>query len=73
MKTSLTQKELILIANGPNGLNRYVDYRMPKKHIMLFIEHALRGEQPAWLAMANEVVAHDKQWKRERLLKELGI
>jgi hypothetical protein len=55
MKTKLTQKELLLLTRK-YGLS--IHCKMPKKHIMLFVEEAIDGNNDKWLPMAKEVQAH---------------
>ena len=54
--TQLTQKELLLLTRK-HGIS--IDYRMPKKHILLFVEEALKGNNEKWLPLAKQVLAHD--------------
>jgi hypothetical protein len=55
MKTKLTQKQLVQMTRK-YGIS--IHPKMPKKHIMLFIDEALDGNNAEWLPLAKEVQCH---------------
>jgi hypothetical protein len=70
MKTSLTRKEILTIANK-SGM--FFNPNMTKKGMMEFVEMGLRGNNERAVTFAQTVISADKQYQRELKLKSLGI
>jgi hypothetical protein len=70
MKTSLTQKQILEISRK-TGMS--FDFRMSKKGMMEWVVAGLSGVVRKAEPFAAAVLEADKQYQRERKLKQLGL
>lgn len=70
MKTSLTQKEILEISRK-TGMSFF--YKMPKAHMMQFVDAAVSGQNEKALDFATAVMSATKMKDRDVRLKKIVI